>query len=419
MNARSPSVKELESAEESKPIDWRKVSTRSGFLLFAITAPLGWATVGLLALFLLLPLLIRPDDAEGQGISGFLRSFGPISIPTAAFVGVALCSALYSGLVRRSLFFGQVETTGIAFPEVHIGLAHAALWMVMAAVGLAAAQEAAKDRQFFLRWIVPVFLIAMTVNSGFALHQYFVEDVRRASGLLSYVNRMGTLLVFFGLWGAGYLMSVGGRMIWWLFPYVLTVLTALGTTLSRAGWLAAFAGGLVMALRGKRRLIFIGAAVLIILIVLFSMESTWLSRLQTITMEDNSSRIVLWEAALDIWRDYPILGAGPGSFLTVSEAYLDRYTGHATPHNLVLSIAAELGLVGMIAFGWIILRAARYGLRLWRHGDPFYVGLTAAVFALFLNDLFGQGFYTTQIGPLMWLGIGLLAAFGQRAEKEI
>lgn len=63
-------------------------------------------------------------------------------------------------------------------------------------------------------------------------------------------------------------------------------------------------------------------------------------------------RMAHWQAALDMWTDHPWLGVGIGNYAAVYPAYaLPKWPdplGHA--HNYYLNIAAEAGLIGLLAY---------------------------------------------------------------------
>lgn len=371
----------------------------AGLLVMGLTAPLGSATIGLAVMLLMLPLLYR--EAKGDGESSPLTAFGVLGMPALALIASALISTLFAGDVVHSL--GHV-----------VGMA------IMAAVGLLGARIAVREREFLLKIVMPVVIVATVASAAWGIYEYFVLDVRRATAFVSYTNRLATLLVFFGVLGSGFLMQRRDRVSWLLFPYGLLTLAGIGATMSRAGWVAAALGIVLLGLRGGKRFL----VVFLIAALLFGMflvvEDKWAARFKTIfSVDSNQDRIVLWVAALNIFRDHPVVGTGPGSFLEVGKDYIEsvRSRNHATPHNVVLSIASDLGLLGLLAFGWLMGRAGQAALYLWRRGGAFYTGLVAAVVCIFVNDLFGQGFYTTQTGTIMWFGLGLLAAFYE-LERE-
>jgi O-antigen ligase len=73
-------------------------------------------------------------------------------------------------------------------------------------------------------------------------------------------------------------------------------------------------------------------------------------------------RLAHWQSALAMWRDHPWLGVGFGNYGTAYSQYaLAKWPaalGHA--HNYYLNIAAETGLLGLIAY--LLL----WGLAFWQ-----------------------------------------------------
>lgn len=385
----------------TQPLSWpplsagtRRTLLRGAFIIMGVAAPTGNATVSFAAFLLLLPLFYK--EARGDA-TGRLAPFGTLALPALALVAVAFLSTLFSADFVHS--FG-----------------HVLLIALMAATGLMFGRLAVREQQFFPRFVMPLIVAATAGIAVYALYEYFFMDVRRATALLSYTNRLATLLAFFGILGAGYLLGRRGRLPWLLLPYGLLVMGGLGATMSRAGWVAAAVGLFLLALRGGKRALIVVLIAVLAFGVFLTVEDSWLSRFQTIySVDANQSRLTLWQAAAQIFRDHPVIGTGPGSFLHVSEHYVSssRYRPHATPHNIVLTMASDMGILGLAAFFWLIVRAGRGALFLWRRGGAFYTGLVAATTGIFVNELFSQGFYTTQIGPVMWLGLGTMAALSE------
>lgn len=388
-------------------INWLPVSegtrrwvARLALVVLAVSAPVGSATLGLVVLLLSVPFLY--SEAKLAGGMRSSRAFGILTGPVVALIAAGLLSTVFSTDKLHAL--GHV-----------VGMA------LMALTCLLSARIAVRERHFFLNIAIPLALVATVISAALGLYQHFALGVSRATALLGYTNRLGTLLAFFGVLGAGFLLYRGGRVGWLLFPFGLLVLGGIGATMSRAGWVAVAVGIILLGLRADRRFI----AACLVLAMLFAvgllLEERWASRFSTIfSLEENQDRITLWKAALGIFRDHPLLGSGPGSFLYVSDNYIDapRHRSHATPHNIVLSIASDMGALGLLAFGWLMTGVAKAAWYLWRLRHPFYTGLVAAVASIFVNDLFAQGFYTTQIGTVMWFGLGLLAAFYEM-EKDL
>ena len=128
---------------------------------------------------------------------------------------------------------------------------------------------------------------------------------------------------------------------------------------------------------------------------------------QTVEQRYTSGRTDIWEAALKLFYDNPIGGAGlDGFYGAIGVNRLIEY-----PHNYVLGVAAEGGLVGLILMTTAIvmwIRTVRRGVVGQGGGHPREVLLTsyAAIF-VFLSGLFSGDNYDSR---LAWLFAALAAA---------
>lgn len=75
----------------------------------------------------------------------------------------------------------------------------------------------------------------------------------------------------------------------------------------------------------------------------------WLSRGSSLS----SARHRLWADALALWRQNPIAGGGPGSFIEYSTTASSR-PGLETAHSSALQVGAELGTVGLVLFAGLL-----------------------------------------------------------------
>ncbi len=130
-------------------------------------------------------------------------------------------------------------------------------------------------------------------------------------------------------------------------------------TFSRTGWIG-LAGGIafmiVMRARSGRGRFVQGAAVVVAalaIVVLFFNERH--------NPSENYTRLSIWQAAIGVIERFPLTGVGPFGF---SKIYpLVRLPGgdvtafHA--HSMYLTFLAELGIVGFLAFCWVLWSFAR------------------------------------------------------------
>ena len=147
----------------------------------------------------------------------------------------------------------------------------------------------------------------------------------------------------------------------------ILVATAGALSLSRGAWMGAVAGvlALLVFLPAVRRPLRRAAAVMaggLALTAVFTAGSTvsvLTARLGSIgSAADNPQdfRPEVWATGLRVALDHPLLGVGPGQFsIASSNGTYPLYTFVADhPHNLVLTVAAEHGLYGLIAFALVV-----------------------------------------------------------------
>lgn len=200
-------------------------------------------------------------------------------------------------------------------------------------------------------------------------------------------------------------------------------------TVTRAAWLGAVVGtvvGLALDPRSRRRLPAVLVGGVAVVLVSFALIPGLSSRAEARTEDE----LPVWDrlntnaAAVRIVGDHPIFGVGWNRFTAVNPDYLRQadypLTGaNIGVHNVLLSYASELGLVGggcwVLAVGLGLRAAWRGG----RHLPPHWRAAAMAVAADWLVvGLFGPLAYAFP-NLCVWLWLGLAAApAARRAEAE-
>ncbi|HEY3050682.1 MAG TPA: O-antigen ligase family protein [Gaiellaceae bacterium] len=130
---------------------------------------------------------------------------------------------------------------------------------------------------------------------------------------------------------------------------------------------------------------------------------------------DRSRRIELtWK----VFRSHPLVGVGLGSQPVASQARSKqggsptRFVSHTTP----LTVAAELGVIGLAAYLALLGGSAALIDQVRRRAPPLGLGLGAVLLALFVHSLAYSGFFED---PVTWLAIAIAASFIlSRADNE-
>lgn len=123
----------------------------------------------------------------------------------------------------------------------------------------------------------------------------------------------------------------------------------------------------------------------VVYLLFFSEESfRTLDRFRVLLTGDDvgqsaAERIDFWKKAVLLWYESPWIGHGIGSF----PIYYENNDDRAYPHNLILELLAEFGIIGLVLFGALVFSCV-YRMSFSRmRKDP----ILLCAFLLFLNTL--------------------------------
>lgn len=204
----------------------------------------------------------------------------------------------------------------------------------------------------------------------------------------------------------------------------------LAASLSRGAWLGTGLGVLVLLVLVPRlrrpALLAVGGVAAVVLVLLVAsglgLGSVVYGRLGTLTAGGGNpydQRPQLWALALRDLAAHPLLGLGPGGFpaaAATNHAVTSAEGGPDHAHSLLLTVAAEQGLLGVLALLAVVVVAVyRVGRTVRATGTDLRVPLVAAATAAALAVLLGQGIVdyplrNPVLAVLGWLLVGLLAA---------
>jgi len=145
-------------------------------------------------------------------------------------------------------------------------------------------------------------------------------------------------------------------------------------------------------------------------------------------------RIAIWKFTGMMIKDHPILGSGLGTFKYNSLSYQAKFFdqgenrrlyphGFADKvHNEYLQLWAELGIVGLGIFIWLMVSYFNYGLRLLKRIKGNYkmgiiIGLMGAVIAVLVDGIFGFPMHLPATIVLFWIALSLTVLLGEREKK--
>ena len=196
-------------------------------------------------------------------------------------------------------------------------------------------------------------------------------------------------------------------------------------TVSRGGLVAlavAIVAACLMSGRYRFQATVVGVATALFVVVYFASIAGVDQRDRVTTIEGGSGRSDIWTVGWRMVEDKPVIGVGSGNFSVSSIHYLLVQPGAIerdefivdTPkvaHNSYLQVLAELGMIGLAMFLWIIgfaiwcaLKAAHWFSRA---GDSEMEIVARAMVVALVGILAADFFITEQYGKQLWLLLGL------------
>ena len=245
---------------------------------------------------------------------------------------------------------------------------------------------------------------------------------------------------------------------------ILTMGASLTVTITRSSYLGfgvslIFMFFLYLARRGKnfikenKKIFIIILAIIILITFLFALPNplnkpgTVISkikgRISVVQLTQGSSikrRIAIWKFTALMIKDHPLLGSGLGTFkynsLNYQAKFFDQgenrhlysYGFADKAHNEYLQLWAELGIIGLGIFIWLIISYFSYGLKLLKkirddgsgYKQGIIIGLMGAVVAVLVDGIFGYPLHLPATIVLFWLALGLTVAVtgSSKADAE-
>lgn len=167
---------------------------------------------------------------------------------------------------------------------------------------------------------------------------------------------------------------------------LVTTHSRMGNTAFFSSLLIAGAAGLLLSRHATRGTVVLLASLIVIDLFIvgswFGVEKL-AQRIEQTTVQNVEEREQPASYALDLVRDFPLTGAGPGSFYAVFPRYraatIANFYDHA--HNDYLQFASESGLPGLGILGLLVASALSVALiAQYRRRDPLMRGMSFASF---------------------------------------
>ena len=262
--------------------------------------------------------------------------------------------------------------------------------------------------------VLLVTAISLGISATVVLFKYLYFSLPRSSTLFSdSVNATGSMLVLFSGVTLAYLWSLNTTKskIGTVILYLLTLLAVLATG-SRGAFLGYIGLSLVLLAFNKRGMIIL-LGVALVLSTAMLINENWRERYSRLSISQNMDRIYIYQTSLNMMKDKPILGVGPGTFGSQYSEYKppeEHVDAHCYAHNLYLQIGSEYGIPALIVFLSITLLVFWYGFRLTMFGDLVSRGLLASYVGTMIHQMFDIAVWRADLGSVFWLVIGAIIA---------
>ncbi|HEX7255428.1 MAG TPA: O-antigen ligase family protein [Gaiellaceae bacterium] len=329
-----------------------------------------------------------------------------IAIPIAAFLAVASLSLLWTRDIEEGANLLAFFLLPFAAMVAVVARAELAPWLPRAlaviAIGLASVfavvglwQQATKELLFY----EPNLEVANAYSPFFRVTSLFSDPSLYGRHLV-----LGFAVLLVLLWAGRIRLALAAPLMALLFAglyysYSQSSMAAL--------FVVAAAVTLVAGDRTARRAVL--AATLVAFVVAAGFVAVQ-ARDQSIR-ELTSGRWQRAELAIDVAREQPLVGVGLGAQPKVSRdlgasgsAREARFVSHTTP----LTVAAELGAVGLALYALLLVGAGRMLLIVRQAWPTLALALGAVLLALFTHALAYSGFFED---PITWLTLGVGVAY--------
>lgn len=292
-----------------------------------------------------------------------------------------------------------------------------------------------------LKKLLGSYLLSAAVLSVAGTYQYFFKpeflqqwmsaggDIVRVPAAFGNPNSFGAYLVLV-LFPVLMLAFTQRRHLSGLIYSCLSLLLILNIifTGSRNALLGLILGCLMLAVIYNWRVIM--AFILLAPVALFLPQvSTRLHDLGNVSQ--NMSRIRLWQTALKMIQDHPLLGVGNGNFVSYYDPYIAKYPELAWEdwkrypvHNSYLKVQSELGvagslsLAGILISAWLTVSKAAHLV-----SDPFIksllTGFLASIPAFYLMNFSDNLLFVPKVTTYFWLMLAIAASAESQASNEL
>ncbi|MCR4373591.1 MAG: O-antigen ligase family protein, partial [Acidobacteria bacterium] len=374
----------------------------------------------------------RPGTTTRTGMPALV--FGAVCLASAAATYPIRLLQVLPDLPARQALFDALADYFVGSP-----LSDPLFFAMLAAQGVAlawAAESTCRRVAGLTAWVVSAALLSHALSALLNLQRIVSAASRREDFPASILELFRTVRVstqYDVNAAASVFVMVGvasiGLWTWrkslWQIPATGLVMVGLWLTGSRVAMLAAAVSGLLALVAGavgaSGRARWLGFASAGAVVVAAAAAAVVYPQGRNLNVSASvESRTVLFRTGVQMVKDSPVFGIGIGRFHELSEQYgssdISRILGvrrtRDNAHNNYLQVAAESGIVGLAAFGWMLGACVAGGIRRLRLLDAHRRWQLAGVVGMMLTWLAGHPLLVPEAAVMFWLFAGVAATVG-------
>ena len=365
---------------------WGGPHYMAGFSMLALAGLLLVANTRVFMLFFLIVVAMRDWVAGGDRIDVGLLTFdlgGLVNVLTT-LMGVVYFLVLWRNPFRgRSLTWPYLVFIGLFAislpwaPDFRQGIRFVTRLLAPFVTYLILSDLL--DRKM-VKNVIRAMYLSSVIPIGYGFFELFIgggnavtAGYMRVQSCFNHPAHFSMYLMFMFCLSYATLLSGTSKRKWALTAYIGAVLLLLVVTYTRISWLGTITCFIYLSwVYGRRRYAVIAFSLGIILLPIVGRDI--ISRMADIEaflssddlLDRNNSmgwRFFFWTNLIEAWKSSPWFGFGTGSSIVFGKELMGVWT---SPHNGYLRVLYETGLVGLLAFFWVLWTMVTQALRLLR-----------------------------------------------------
>lgn len=271
------------------------------------------------------------------------------------------------------------------------------------------------SKNFILFLIISSFSL-LSLTAIFEIINDLDSITNVAKGLAGSRGNRASFGIMIGI-GASYCMclylknKIVSFMLFFYFSFFLIF------SFARTAWVGIFFAAIVFFIinyknfskKDKKIFLFTAILILLIVVLLFFSVDSFNTRFNSLLKGESSSRLDIWKYSFNAFLNQPYLGYGINSFGNLPNNIFYPHTA-LTPHNLILELFLEVGLVGFVlcmSFIFVVFK------ELYNHSIFLPVGAFMFVSFLFNGGIFSSKDFLSLVALLTFL------AYSHRFKESV